>query len=94
MLCMLKALGNKLLYTILIVLFMRLVVLLTLLSFGKLGQIDTYFGMVIQCNQSSNSKLEDSAVIRSKTDSYVPVSALCAESTIKDITLKLIRFVI
>ena len=80
MLYMLKALGNKLLYTILIVLFMRPVVLLTLLSFGKLGQIDTYFGMVIQCNQSSNSKLEDSSVIRPKTDSYVPVSALCAES--------------
>ena len=72
-----------------------LVVLLTLLlylSLGSLVRLDMNLGMVLQCNPSSNTKLEDSTVKTPKTDSYVPVSALCAESTIKDITLKFKRY--
>ena len=69
-----------------------LVVLLTLLwylSLGSLVRLDMNLGMVLQCNPSSNTKLEDSTVKTPKTDSYVPVSALCAESTYSNIVLKL-----
>ena len=68
-----------------------LVVLLTLLwylSLGSLVRLDMNLGMVLQCNPSSNTKLEDSTVKTPKTDSYVPVSALCAESTFSNIMMK------
>ena len=44
---------------------------------------------MVQQHQSSNSKLEDSTVNTSKTVSYMPGSALCAESTYNTILLKL-----
>ena len=43
---------------------------------------------MVQQHQSSNSKLEDSTVNTSKTVSYMPGSALCAESTYNTILLK------
>ena len=42
-----------------------------------------------QYHHSSNSKLEESLVTTSKTKSYVPVSALCAESTLEKLRFKL-----
>ena len=44
---------------------------------------------ISQYHQSNNSKLEDSLVMTSKTNSYVPLSALCAESTLERIRFKL-----
>ena len=41
-----------------------------------------------QYHHSSNSYLEDSTVTPSKTGYYVPVSALCAESTMDKILFK------
>ena len=46
-----------------------------------------------QYHQSDNSKLEDSLVIPPTTKGYVPVSALCAESTFNKLLLKLLHVI-
>ena len=59
-------------------------VLLLNVSLGR-----TEMDKISQYHQSNNSKLEDSLVMTSKTNSYVPLSALCAESTLERIKFKL-----
>ena len=44
-----------------------------------------------QYHHSSNSKLEESLVTTSKAKSNVPVSALCAESTLEKLRFKQIE---
>ena len=58
-----------------------------LLSIMSLGCLD--MEKESQYHHSSNSKLEESLVTTSKTKSYVPVSALCAESTLEKLRFKL-----
>ena len=53
-------------------------------SLGRMEMVRTR-----QYHHSNNSDMEDSTVTPSKTDYYVPVSALCAESTINRVLLKL-----
>ena len=61
-------------------------VLLLNVSLGR-----TEMDKISQYHQSNNSKLEDSLVMTSKTNSYVPLSALCAESTLERIRSFLIK---
>ena len=53
-------------------------------SLGRMEMVRTR-----QYHHSNNSDMEDSTVTPSKTDYYVPVSALCAESTINRVLLKI-----